>query len=369
MRIAAGVVAVLAVFHQPAGAFLPSGQNHRGVSPRIGAAFGKAGPSQVGLGVAQSEQHVTKASSDGQAEGKKARKPPFKNIMAANRAEIAVRIMRAATELNAGTVAIYCEEDRYAQHRWGADRSYKLEPKDELSTPISTYLDIPQVIQIAKDANVDAIHPGYGFLSESPEFAAACDEAGVTFVGPTVDNLNTFSDKTSARAAAIAAGVPVVPGSDGALETAEEVTAFVEDIGLPVILKVRPTCVVWLKSVSKDTDPHCHKDKSVVSDVFRSAIMDVILSSSCQCSHNRDHNHKPKHSVVLSYLYSYSNCTDASPVLDCFPHRTFGCLPVSMYVCLYACMSVLIQLCTGCHGRRRKRNACRTQDGRSRSTL
>lgn len=77
----------------------------------------------------------------------------------------------------------------------------------------------------------------YGFLSESPEFAAACEEAGITFVGPTVENLNTFSDKTSARSAAIAAGVPVVPGSDGALKTAEEVTAFVEEIGLPVILK------------------------------------------------------------------------------------------------------------------------------------
>lgn len=165
--------------------------------------------------------------------------PPFKNIMAANRAEIAVRIMRAATELNAGTVAIYCHEDRYSQHRWGADRSYLLAPKGEGATPISTYLDIAQIIKIAKEANVDAIHPGYGFLSESPEFAASCADAGITFVGPTVDNLNTFADKTSARAAAIEAGVPVVPGSDGALRSAEEVTEFVESIGLPVILKVR----------------------------------------------------------------------------------------------------------------------------------
>jgi Biotin carboxylase, N-terminal domain len=83
----------------------------------------------------------------------------FKNIMAANRAEIAVRIMRAATEMNAGTVGIYVHEDRYSQHRWGADRSYLLEKADD-ATPISAYLDIPQIIQIAKDADVDAIHPG-----------------------------------------------------------------------------------------------------------------------------------------------------------------------------------------------------------------
>jgi pyruvate carboxylase len=163
--------------------------------------------------------------------------PPFANIMAANRAEIAVRIMRAATELNAGTVGIYVEEDKYSQHRWGADRSFLLE-KEGLATPISAYLDIPQIIKIAKENDVDAIHPGYGFLSESPEFAQACADAGITFVGPTVENLDRFSDKTSARQAAIDAGVPVVPGSAGVLKTAEEVVEFVEEIGLPVIIKV-----------------------------------------------------------------------------------------------------------------------------------
>lgn len=165
---------------------------------------------------------------------------PFTNIMAANRAEIAVRIMRAATELNAGTVGIFVNEDRYSQHRWGADRSFLLE-KEEEATPISAYLDIPQIIKIAQEADVDAIHPGYGFLSESPEFAQACQDAGITFVGPTVDNLNRFSDKTSARQAAIEAGVPVVPGSDGALKTADDVVEFVEGIGLPVIIKVGTT--------------------------------------------------------------------------------------------------------------------------------
>lgn len=162
--------------------------------------------------------------------------PPFKKVMAANRAEIAVRIMRASTELNMGTVAIYGYEDRYSQHRWGADESYMLEKAGE-ATPISAYLDIEQIIKLAKDSDVEAIHPGYGFLSESPEFAQACADAGIVFVGPTVDNLNTFSDKTTARVAAVEAGVPVVPGSDGALNSAEEVQEFVDKYGLPVILK------------------------------------------------------------------------------------------------------------------------------------
>jgi len=162
--------------------------------------------------------------------------PPFKKVMAANRAEIAVRIVRACIELNMATVAIYGHEDRYSQHRWAPDQSFQID-KDPDATPISAYLDIPQIIGIAKKAGVDAIHPGYGFLSESPEFAQACADNDITFVGPTVDNLNTFSDKTSARAAAIAAGVPVVPGSDGALGSAAEVQAFVDEYGLPVIIK------------------------------------------------------------------------------------------------------------------------------------
>lgn len=166
---------------------------------------------------------------------KKLPPPPFKKVMAANRAEISVRIQRAVTELNMASVAIYVDEDRYGQHRWGADESYVLE-KEESATPISAYLDIDQIINIAKSSGVDAIHPGYGFLSESPQFAQACSDANITFVGPTVENLNTFSDKTSARQAAIDANVPVVPGSDS-LTNADDVNAFVDEIGLPVIIK------------------------------------------------------------------------------------------------------------------------------------
>lgn len=162
---------------------------------------------------------------------------PFKKLMAANRAEIAVRIMRAATELNVATVAIYGYEDRFSQHRWGADQSFQLEKKDPADAAVRAYLDIEQIVALAKREGVDAIHPGYGFLSESPEFAQACSDAGITFVGPTVANLKTFSDKTTARVAAIAADVPVVPGTDEPVTTEAGARAFVEEYGLPVIIK------------------------------------------------------------------------------------------------------------------------------------
>lgn len=201
--------------------------------------FQRTSPQRLSLTPLHSTTKEPKLQSalEGDAPASSKRKVPFRNIMACNRAEIAVRIMRAATELNVGTVAIFCHEDRFSQHRWGADRSFLLEKASETATPISTYLDIPQIIQIAKDHDVDGIHPGYGFLSESPEFAQACADNGLTFIGPTIDNLQTFADKTSARSAAVAAGVPVVPGSDGPLKTSEDVVQFVTEIGLPVILK------------------------------------------------------------------------------------------------------------------------------------
>jgi len=194
---------------------------------------------------------------------------PFNKVMAANRSEISVRIMRACTELNMATVAIYGFEDRYSQHRWGADQSFLLE-KEESATPISAYLDIAQIIDIAKKQGVEAIHPGYGFLSENPAFAQACEDAGIAFVGPTVDNLNTFSDKTTARLAAIEAGVPVVPGSAGALNSAEEVEAFVEEYGLPVILKAA------MGGGGKGM--RVIKNKKDIKDLFESASSEALSS-------------------------------------------------------------------------------------------
>ena len=122
----------------------------------------------------------------------------FRKILCANRGEIAIRVFRACTELGIGTVAIYSEEDRTHQHRYKADEAYLV---GRGKRPIDAYMAIDDILEIAKRAHVEAIHPGYGFLSESAEFAAACDAAGITFIGPRVDVLQTLGDKVSARQA------------------------------------------------------------------------------------------------------------------------------------------------------------------------
>lgn len=158
----------------------------------------------------------------------------MKKLLAANRSEIAVRIMRSATELGMKTVAIYAQEDRFGVHRFKADESY-LVGRDK--GPVAAYLDIESIITLAKEKGVDAIHPGYGFLSENPEFARACIEAGITWVGPQPDMLDQMGDKVAARKIATRANVPVLPGTDDpvrdyglALETGKQ-------IGFPLIIK------------------------------------------------------------------------------------------------------------------------------------
>ncbi len=164
---------------------------------------------------------------------------PFKKILAANRGEIAVRICRAATELNTESATIYAFEDRNSAHRWDSDESYLLPAS---GTPVGAYLNIENIINVAKENGIDAIHPGYGFLSESAEFAQACKDANITFVGPSVENLQTFGDKTKARELAINAGVSVVPGTTTPLTTSEEAVAFVEQYGLPIMVSLYIMC-------------------------------------------------------------------------------------------------------------------------------
>ncbi|MHC0552742.1 pyruvate carboxylase [Salinicoccus sp. CNSTN-B1] len=155
-------------------------------------------------------------------------------LMVANRGEIAIRIFRACTELDITTVAIYSNEDKGALHRYKADEAYLV--GEELS-PTESYLDIEAIIKVAKKADVDAIHPGYGFLSENMTFAKRCEEEGIIFVGPEQRHLDMFGDKVKARATAVAAGLPIIPGSDGAVQSFEEVEQFIEKHGLPVIIK------------------------------------------------------------------------------------------------------------------------------------
>jgi len=158
----------------------------------------------------------------------------IKKIMAANRGEIAIRICRAAYELGLRTVSIFSHEDRLSLHRYRADESYLV---GEGKAPIAAYLDIDSIIQIALANHVDAIHPGYGFLAESSEFAQKVNDAGIIFVGPNPEVIERLGSKTSARQLAQAADVPFIPGSDGPCKTEQDVIDFAKRHGLPIILK------------------------------------------------------------------------------------------------------------------------------------
>ena len=158
----------------------------------------------------------------------------MKKLMVANRSEIAIRVLRAATELDLQTVAIYSYEDRYCLHRFKADESYQVGEPD---APVKNYLNIPAIINLAKQHDVDAIHPGYGFLSENADFSQACLDAGITFIGPTPDMLRSFGDKTAARAIARKAGVPVLPGTEHGVTDPAKIKKMAKDIGFPLIIK------------------------------------------------------------------------------------------------------------------------------------
>lgn len=158
----------------------------------------------------------------------------MKKLLVANRGEIAIRLMRAASELGMQTVGIFAKEDEFAKHRFRADEAYQV---GEGKAPIAAYLDIDDILRIAKETGADAIHPGYGFLSENAEFAAKVEAAGVKFVGPKVKHLEIFGNKILAKQAAIAAGVPTVPGTDHPVETLEEAIAFGHENGFPVFVK------------------------------------------------------------------------------------------------------------------------------------
>src|SRR6184192_4430195 len=159
---------------------------------------------------------------------------PIRKLLAANRSEIAIRIFRAANELGLRTVAVYSNEDRLSLHRFKADEAYLI---GKGKGPVEAYLDIAGIVAVAKSKGVDAIHPGYGFLSENAAFARACDKAGITFIGPTPELLEMLGDKTAARRLASSAGVPVLPGTEKAVKSADEAKKIAKEIGYPLIVK------------------------------------------------------------------------------------------------------------------------------------
>ncbi|MGE7365919.1 pyruvate carboxylase [Desemzia incerta] len=158
----------------------------------------------------------------------------MKKVLVANRGEIAIRIFRALTELNIKTVGIYAQEDEGSVHRFKADEAYLV---GKGKKPIEAYLDIEDIIRIAKDTGSQAIHPGYGFLSENIEFARRCEEENIVFIGPKLHHLDIFGDKIKAKQAALEAGLQTIPGTDGPVEELEEVIAFGDKYGYPIIIK------------------------------------------------------------------------------------------------------------------------------------
>ncbi len=158
----------------------------------------------------------------------------IRSLLVANRSEIAIRVMRAASEMGIRTVGIYANEDRFALHRFKADESYLV---GEGKKPIAAYLDIEDILRVAKEAKVDAIHPGYGFLSENPEFAEACAREGIVFIGPTPEVMRTLGNKVSARQAAMGAGVPVVPATGALPDDPAEIRRMAKEVGYPLMLK------------------------------------------------------------------------------------------------------------------------------------
>ena len=158
----------------------------------------------------------------------------FKKVLVANRGEIAIRVYRALNELGIQTVGIFSKEDKYSLFRTKTDEAYMLNPE---KGPIDAYLDIRNIINIAKAKGVDAIHPGYGFLSENPAFVEACNQAGIAFIGPDVDVMYSMGDKISSKQMAIECNVPIIPGVDHAIRSLDEVMEVAERVGYPVMLK------------------------------------------------------------------------------------------------------------------------------------
>ena len=158
----------------------------------------------------------------------------MKKILIANRGEIAIRVMRAANEMGKKTVAVFAEEDKLSLHRFKADEAYRI---GKGMGPVAAYLSIDEIIRVARECGADAIHPGYGLLSENPDFVEACAAHNITFIGPKAETMRALGDKASARQVAIAAGVPVIPATDVLGDDMDLIRKQAADVGYPLMLK------------------------------------------------------------------------------------------------------------------------------------
>ena len=158
----------------------------------------------------------------------------IKKVLVANRGEIAIRIFRACKELGIQCVAIYSEEDKTALFRTKADESYQI---GKGLSPLAAYLNMEEIIQLAKNKNVDAIHPGYGFLSENSEFARLCKKNGIIFIGPHAEVMDSLGDKIQSKIVAKSADVPTIPGIEKPIKSEKEAYEFARECGYPVMIK------------------------------------------------------------------------------------------------------------------------------------
>ena len=210
----------------------------------------------------------------------------IKKILVANRGEIAVRVMRSCREMEITSIAIFSEADRTAKHVLYADEAYCVGP----AASKESYLNIEKIIEVAKAAHADAIHPGYGFLSENATFARRCQEEGIIFIGPNPETMEAMGDKIAARIKMIEAGVPVVPGTQDNLKSVEEAIELCNKIGYPVMLKASmggggkgmPSSTVpkkWKKHIPLPRANHC-LPLAMTRFTWRSSLKSLITSSS-----------------------------------------------------------------------------------------
>lgn len=211
----------------------------------------------------------------------------FNKILVANRGEIAIRVFRACTELNIRTVAIYSEEDRTSLHRFKADEAYLV---GEGKGPIEAYLDIEGIIEVAKRNEVEAIHPGYGFLSENATFARRCREEGIVFIGPDEEHLIMFGDKVEARKQAIKAGLPVIPGTEEPVNSLQDVLLFAKQYGYPFIIKAA--------SGGGGRGMRIVRSREEVEEAFRRARSEAKASFGNEAVYLEKYIERPKHIEV-----------------------------------------------------------------------
>ena len=220
----------------------------------------------------------------------------FKRILVANRGEIAIRIFRAARELGIRSVAIYSEEDRLALFRTKADESYLIGVG---KSPLDAYLDIDEIISLAKKKGVDAIHPGYGFLSENPEFARKCEEEGITFIGPKSEVMEKLGDKITSKIVAKEAGVATIPGIEKPIKNEEEALLFAKSCGYPVMIKAAAGGGGRGMRIAQSEDELLEKFESAKNEAKKAFGDDSMFIEK--------YLHKPKHIEVQILGDEYGN--------------------------------------------------------------